>query len=107
MEQWEIDQLNYDLKLIEATLGITYKGNSLIGKKLFVNGYMEECQKVVQQRLNEEYEDMIQYEEEKAIVEQLGEDYLKVVNSEYIDMPLNMNADEYREWRNKMKRGRI
>ncbi len=58
MEQWEIDQLNYKVKLIELTLGITYEGNSEYGKQLFVDGYWDECRKVVDDELNDAYEEM-------------------------------------------------
>lgn len=58
MEHWEIDQLNYKVKLIENTLGITYGGVTDLGKKLFIDVHWDDCRKVVNSELDSAYEEM-------------------------------------------------
>jgi hypothetical protein len=43
-------------------------------------------------------------EYEKQLIDELGEDYFKVSKDEFIKLPEEMTAKQYKEWRKKILR---
>jgi hypothetical protein len=41
--------------------------------------------------------------EEKLMVEKLGKDYFEVDTKDFIKLPENMSAEEYKQWRKEVK----
>jgi hypothetical protein len=43
------------------------------------------------------------YKEEKLMVEKFGEEYFNINKDEFIKLPKDMSADEYKKWRKEGK----
>lgn len=70
-------------------LGVTYwKKKSILG---YHNGY------------EDGYEDAVEKEIEAWMVENLGEEYFRTPKEDFITLPKNMTASEYREWRKSFR----
>lgn len=58
MEKWQLDALNFEVKAIETFLGITFEGETIGDKQMFVSAHKDKRRETTNELLIQSYEDL-------------------------------------------------